>query len=116
MNYQEILEEVKKQSEGSVSMFAYEGLDGDKVYPEAKYGTEEYKIYKNPVLGVVKQVAQHGGEGKGEDWWVVYHFVDHNVFIRVDGYYQSYNGTEFYDGWNCCSEVSPQQKTITVYE
>ena len=114
MNYQEILEEVKKQC-SDVSEFAHEGLDGDKVYPEAKYGTEEYSLYKNPILGIVKQVANHGGEGKGEDWWVIYHFIDHNVYIKVNGYYQSYNGTEFYDGWDCCSEVKPIQKTITVY-
>ena len=41
MNYQEILEEVKKQC-SDVSEFAHEGLDRDKVYPEAKYETEEY--------------------------------------------------------------------------
>ena len=115
MNYQEILEEVKKQCI-DVKEFAHERLNGEKVYPEAKYGTEEYKIYKNSVLGIVKRVAQYGGEGKGEDWWVIYHFIDHNVYIKVNGYYQSYNGTEFYDGWDCCSEVKPIQKTITVFE
>ncbi len=115
MNYQEILEELKKQC-SDVSEFAHEGVDGEEVYPEAKYGTEEYGILKNSVLGIVKEVARYGGEGKGEDWWVVYRFVDHNVYIKVNGYYQSYNGTEFYDGWDCCSEVKPIQKTITVFE
>lgn len=115
MTYQEILEELKKQC-SDVSEFAYEGVDGEKVYPEAKYGTEKYGIRRNPVLGIVKEVAGYGGEGEGEDWWKVYYFKDHHVYIKVDGWYQSYNGVEFYNGWNCCSEVSPKEKKIIVYE
>jgi len=66
--------------------------------------------------GEVKEVDSHGGEGEGEDWWVVFHFIDHDVHIKVDGWYQSHNGTEFEEGWGSCSEVTPTQKTITVYE
>lgn len=115
MTYQEILEEIKKQCK-DVSEFAHYGVDGEKVYPEAKYGTDEYDIHKNSVLGVVKQVAGYGGEGKGEDWWKVYYFEDHNVYIKVDGWYQSYNGVEFYEGWDSCKNVSPKEKTIVIYE
>ncbi len=98
MNYQEILEEVKKQCR-DVSEFAYEEYDSEKLG-----------------LGKVEEIDQYGGEGEGDHWHSVKHFKEHNVYIKVTGWYQSYNGTEFYDGWNCCSEVKPIQKTITVYE
>ena len=62
------------------------------------------------------EVAQKGGEGEGDEWYSVKYFPQHDVYIRVDGWYQSHNGTEFYEGWGCCSEVRPQEKVITVYE
>jgi len=69
-------------------------------------------------LGICKHIseADSGGEDEGSDWQRVYHFVEHDVYVKVTGYYQSYNGTEFYDGWGCLSEVKPSQRTITVYE
>lgn len=53
--------------------------------------------------------------GEGSNWFSVKHFIDHDVYIKVSGFYTSYNGCDF-DGWEDCSEVFPQQKTITVYE
>lgn len=80
----------------------------------------EYEIAKNKFreqLGLNwKEVDQYGGEGQGDTWYSVKYFSEHDVYIKVEGYYQSYNGTEFYDGWDCCSEVKPTQKIITVYE
>ncbi len=67
-------------------------------------------------LGEIKEVEQRGGEGQGDEWYIVYYFPDHDIYLKVDGYYQSYNGTEFYDGWDDCYEVKPQEKTITVFE
>jgi len=46
-------------------------------------------------LGGIKVVDEYGGEGQGDDYWTVYHFVDHDVYIRVEGWYSSYNGAEF---------------------
>lgn len=55
-----------------------------------------------------------GGEGQGEEYWTVYSFTKNGetVYIKFDGYYQSYDGST-YDDW---SFVTPVQKTITVYE
>ena len=97
-NYNEILEVLKSKIE-DVREFAYEDYDKEE--------TE---------LGEIKQVDSHGGEDEGSDWYRVFHFVEHDVYIKVQGWYSSYNGTDFSDGWDCCSEVSPQEKTITVYE
>jgi uncharacterized protein YlxP (DUF503 family) len=63
-------------------------------------------------LGKVNVVASYGGEGQGETYYVVYHFVDHDKYIRINGFYSSYNGADFD---NAPYEVTPQQKTITVY-
>ena len=49
----------------------------------------------------------------GEKYYHVYHFVDHDVYIRIDGWYESYNGAEFHEA---PYEVKPIQKTITVFE
>jgi len=70
-------------------------------------------ILENLGLGKVVEVEQHGGEGEGDSWHVVHHFVDHDVYIRLDAYYQSYSGTDF-DG-SKPYEVRPKEKTITVY-
>lgn len=64
---------------------------------------------------VWEEVEQYGGEGQGDTWYSVKYFPDHNIYLRVDGWYQSYNGTEF-SGWDSVKEVKPIQKTITVYE
>ena len=62
-----------------------------------------------------EEVDQYGGEGQGDDWWSVKYFPEHDVYIKVSGFYASYDGTSF-NGWDDCSEVRPIQKTITVYE
>lgn len=97
MNFQEIIEELKKQ-DILVSEFVYQ----DFTTPL-------------PVIGECKEVDRYGGEGMGETLYSVKFFPDHNVYVRVDGYYTSYNGTDF-DGWESVKEVRPQEKTITVYE
>lgn len=74
------------------------------------------KLWKEKNGIVWEEIDQYGGEGQGDTWWSVKYFPEHDVYIKVNGYYQSYNGTEFYNGWNSCSEVKPKEKVITVYE
>lgn len=98
MNYQEILDILKEKIK-EVDQFAHEDYDNEELG-----------------LGEIEEIAQQGGEGEGSTWYSVKYFKDHNIYIRVDGYYQSYNGTEFYDGWNCCSECKPVERLVTFYE
>ena len=97
MNYKEILE-ILKEKLNSVEDLAYDDFD------ETELG-----------LGPVEEVYQYGGEGEGERWYSVKHFQDHDVYIRIDAYYSSYEGCDF-QGWESCEEVRPKEKTITVYE
>jgi hypothetical protein len=58
-------------------------------------------------------VEQHGGEGEGEDFYTVYKFTkgDEVIFVKFQGWYQSYNGSEMTD-W---AFVTPKQVMVTVY-
>lgn len=62
-----------------------------------------------------EEVEQYGGEGQEDTWYSVKYFKDHDVYLRVDGYYQSHSGTDFESWDSAVSIVKPQQKTITVY-
>lgn len=98
LNFEQILT-VLSDKIGSVKAFAY--MD----YSEKALG-----------LGKITEVDHYGGEGQGDTWYSVQHFIDHNVYIRVDGYYSSYDGTDF-EGWNdSCKEVFPKVRKIIVWE
>lgn len=97
MNYEELLKEIKAQG-GDVSEFGY----GD--------------ISKDEPIGPFKLVDRGGGLDQGSNWYRVYYFENHDVYIKISGYYQSYNGTEFGNWDEAVSEVRPKTKIITVYE
>lgn len=61
-------------------------------------------------------VEKYGGEGQGEEWYNTRHFVDHDIYIQVSGYYTSYDGVSISEGWDALCEVHPKEKTIIVYE
>ena len=65
-------------------------------------------------IGEIEEVEQYGGEGLGDSWYSVKYFKDHDIYIRTDGYYTSYNGTDFEQGYG--NQVFKKEKTITVYE
>lgn len=92
---QEILDIIKENM--SISEFAYEDYDSEELG-----------------LGKVEEVDRYGGEGNGDTWYSVKHFVDHDVYIKTEGYYSSYSGTDFEYGYG--TEVRPVEKTVTFYE
>lgn len=67
-------------------------------------------------LGVISHVAEFGGEGQGDDYWVVISITDRDgnqrLFKRL-GWHQSHSGSEL-DGPTI--EVEARQKMVTVYE
>ncbi len=97
---EEIIEKLKDSKEYGIGDFAYEGYVPEELQSE---------------LGDTKEVFSKGGEGQGEDWQRVYLFKNHDVYIKVKGWYASHHGTDF-DGWDSLSVVVPKEKTITVYE
>lgn len=84
---------------------------------QEKYSKEEL-IYQDvdsivEGIGVVEVAEQVGGMGQGDDYHVVYHLPIHGLYLKQDGWYSSQAGAEAFDD---LQEVSPRQKTITVYE
>lgn len=63
-------------------------------------------------LGEIEMVEHHGGEGEGDDYYTVYHFKNHDVWIQFQGWYASHVGSE-YEGM---FEVQPEQKLVTIYK
>lgn len=67
-------------------------------------------------LGEIEKVASYGGEDMGSTYYSVKYFKDHDVYLRVDGWYQSHYGVDFDDWDDAVKEVKPKEKTVTVYE
>ena len=65
-------------------------------------------------LGPFEQVHQKGGEGQGDEYFVVVKFTDHDVLIRLDAFYSSYDGVD----WRCARmrPVSTVTRQVTFYE
>lgn len=80
------------------------------------YELRNQEFFETTGIGSINQVDSHGGENEGSDWWVVYHFPKHNVYLKVSGWYQSHHGTDFEDWDSAVKEVKPKEKVITVYE
>ena len=90
-------------------------FDCDDVRSPLDYSQFAYGNYSSEDWGVGPfiEIEQKGGEGEGDDWMAVFHFTEHDVFIRIDGYYASYDGT-YFDSKPY--EVTKQERTITVYQ
>lgn len=86
-------------------------LNTDHVWQELKYegGTGVRDGWSGKV------VDSFGGEGEGDQYWMVISVSDGETtrYFRRDGWYASYDGG-YLDGDTY--EVSPREKTITVYE
>lgn len=52
-----------------------------------------------------------GGEGQGEEYFIVFKVGDQ--FFRIDGFYSSYEGVDWYDSE--LYEVAPQEVTVIEY-
>lgn len=107
MTYSEILDELKTLGiEGPSCEFKSLVQDGKF------WNSKDEKVYPSKALGPIKEVAHYGGEGHGETYFIVAHFLDHDVYIKAGGYYYSYDGTT----WDAnFQEVKPVVKTVVEY-
>lgn len=66
-------------------------------------------------LGTVSHIESFGGEGQGDQYWMVFKITDGDVSrtFKRDGWYASYDGG-YLEGPT--TEVKAVQKTITVWE
>ena len=66
------------------------------------------------VVGIsFEHIDNYGGEEMGREYWSVYAFHDeaHAVYVEFDGWYDSYNGSE-YEEWFF---VEPRQVQVTEF-
>jgi len=110
MNFKEVIKELQKQGI-ELENFAF-GDFGTTLEIEGK---KQYDTNVVPNIGTFVEVEQVGGEGSGDHWHSVKYIKELDMYIKVTGYYASYDGTSF-NGWEDAEEVKPQEKTITVYE
>lgn len=116
---EQILEKLEEFFNGDVSPYAYgdyveaKGFDYSS-YKDLSWGDKNVECLKQLCLGEIEEIDQYGGEGQGDTWYTIKYFKDHDVYIKTDGFYSSYNGTDFDYGFG--SEVKPVEKTITVFE
>jgi hypothetical protein len=109
MNYQEIIAKLGEL-----------GVDPEKLSNEDFYARDETGAYKDQkpkieaVLGPFRNIVEKGGEGQGEEYWTITYFEDHDVYIRVDAFYQSYDGTDFSD--SKFKQVRPVRVEVTEYQ
>lgn len=98
-----------------------EGYDHDVEDEEDFEGIDYSAISELPFwkevdtpIGLVKEVDSYGGEGQGEQYWMIISVVQGDVIrtFKLDGWYASYDGG-YYDEFY---EVIPELKTITVWE
>lgn len=127
MNYTEILGKLK---ELNVTNFDFSGTEGSNYYyeEEDKHNTGEFTRERKDFysgkkdinidgLGHIKIMEKVGGYNElqdgayGMNFHIIRYFVDHDVYIKLDGYYSSEEGLEP----GRYSQVVPEEKTITVF-
>lgn len=80
----------------------------------SKYDSDDELKSEIASLGLdVTLVGQYGGEDMGSAYWSVYKFYLDNetVFVKFNGFYQSYNGAEFTEWFF----VEPKEKVVIEY-
>lgn len=110
---EEILEILEEKYEDDIHAYALDSYPDSFDYGGYENSEALEKSFNEWLgLGELNTVAS-GFEGR-DTWYTVKYFEDHDVYIETTGYYSSYNGYEFEDGFG--KEVRPAEKTITVYK
>ena len=116
LNYQQIAALIEEMATGEIDISEDRWMHEDvpmslNQIDDSDDGYERLKeIYTQ--FGTIEISDDFGGEGQGDDYWLVYHFVDHDVYIKFEGWYASSVGSEFNEKY----EVSPEQVTVTQYK
>ena len=86
---------------------------------EMEWGTEA-EIYTDLVQKgyTVKSEERYGGEGKGDDYWLVFSVTKdgEKKYFRLDGWYTSFSGHEFDQGYLAFYEVKPVEVVVKEWK
>lgn len=110
---------VTKASDKAIEILVRDSL-GEDYYPEIDTGLDWQEFmdtsYSGEFEGLTAKVeAEYGGEGCGEQYWMVVSLSDGKTirYFRKDGYYASYDGGTL-DGE--VYEVKPVTREVIFYE
>lgn len=112
----ETVEEIIKSANRDTVNYCFfeaEGLEpfNGKFY----YAGQEDTYNALQEAGITVEFAdRYGGEGKGDDYWSVYKFSkgDEAFYVKFDGWYASYNGSEFNEWFF----VEPKQVQVVKFQ
>jgi hypothetical protein len=89
-------------------------LEELEITPETLYN-EDYDVEALEArLGKMDNVYHYGGEGQGDTFEDVYHFIDHDVYIEADACWVSHDGIYWYSAE--FYEVKPEVVQVTKYK
>lgn len=80
-----------------------------------KIEASENEVYYDG-LGTVKLIEQQGGEGQGDEYYIVFSVTDEEgetVIFKKEAEYSSYDNTDW--DWGDAFEVAPHTQTLIVY-
>jgi uncharacterized protein YdiU (UPF0061 family) len=112
MTYKEIMKEISDRI--TIREFAMWEVDEDNLEEEENETYDQAYERKKKSLNEVKQLLgeiksiPNDGVHEDENFNLIEHFVNHNVYVKITGYYSSYDGYQFSNGWNACVEVFPK--------
>jgi len=117
LTFQEIKNIFTELADRRSSEFELEYLLNNEISNQNRMLYQTSKTFHHMVksLGDFIEVAGDDAGREGYDdvqIWRVYHFTDHDVLIKVVGWWSSTSGSKF----EKMQEVFPTTKTITVYE
>lgn len=113
MNAKELIETLRESSIKADDFYRY-GLTRQPFYYSIT--EEELEALKNKV-GEVKLIDEDAEGDEYTERYNVYYFADHNVYLKLTGIYNSYDGfIEYEDKEDFGEEVFPKEITKTVYE
>jgi hypothetical protein len=110
MNFAEIKEKLQKLKLKEKEL-GYYAQNGECILYDDDRGVEI------DVVGILEEnfgkveIVETSYFHDGYECWCVYSFIEQNVFIKIKGYFSSYDDTD----WSGMIEVFPEEKMITVY-
>ncbi len=111
----ETVEEILKSAEFAVINYCFFRAEGIEPYNGKFYNDGQEETYNELIeAGItVDFVDRYGGEGQGDEYWSVYKFSkgDEAVYVKFDGWYASYDGSEFNDWFF----VEPKQFQVVQF-
>lgn len=115
MGVEEIIKTIKEEDllayffeQDSGYLVDYEHYTSDDVLIE---NLEQEKEYLKK-LGL-SNFEDKGGRADTSEFWNVVYFPDHNAYLKISGWYDSYGGYEH--SYDEIKEVKPQTVTKTIY-